>query len=379
MGGGGLFGGGGGGTTYNVPQPAAPAPIDYEKMYGTASKYAKIDLANQVAAIKDLYPTMIGMQMGTADQLAGKLDNQYLATLRDTITGEMDAARKPSAIEGEIQRQAEQELALGRSLTPEQEREAQQSARAAFAARGMATGNAAAGAEILNRDAYGQARLDQRRQFALGANQLDLARRQRLLGLAGGYAEMDPYARGINTAFQLGNATLGQTNNTVQNAYNNQLGAVGNAMSFNSNMQGGMYNNWMNNNAAIQAANITGRASQNAGMMSMMGGMMGGMGSAAGGIFSDKRMKKDVKQIGKDGVLGLKTYEYRYKGEPGDAPKHVGFMAQDVAKVIPEAVEERTVKGKKRLAIKPAVIGQTLAAALEAQQEAMFAGGYVVK
>ena len=54
-------------------------------------------------------------------------------------------------------------------------------------------------------------------------------------------------------------------------------------------------------------------------------------------------------------------------------------MAQDVAKVIPEAVEERMVKGKKRLAIKPAVIGQTLAAALEAQQEAMFAGGYVVK
>ena len=84
--------------------------------------------------------------------------------------------------------------------------------------------------------------------------------------------------------------------------------------------------------------------------------------------------------VGKGGgVLGLTAYEYRYKGEDKDAPKHVGFMAQDVQKVLPEAVEELTHKGKKRLAIKPQVIGQALAAELEAQQKAMFAEGYTVK
>jgi hypothetical protein len=375
-GGGGLFGGGGGGgTTYNVPQPAAPTPIDYDKMYAAATRSSIATMREQEASLKRLVPVYENMQFNTVDRLAKGLDNEYLDTLRRTISSEMDAARQPNDIEGELQRQAREELALGRSLTPEQERNAQQSARAAFAARGMATGNAASAAEILNRDAAGEARLNQRRDFALGANQLDLARRQRLLGLAGGYADLDPFSRAINPAFQVGTANTSNASGLIGQTFGNSLNAAGNAQSFNANMQAGMYNNWMNNNAAIQAANITGRASQQAGQMAMMGGIAQGAGS----FFSDKRMKKDVKQIGKDGVLGLKTYEYRYKGEPGDAPKRVGFMAQDVAKVIPEAVEERTVKGKKRLAIKPAVIGQTLAAALEAQQEAMFAGGYVVK
>jgi hypothetical protein len=152
---------------------------------------------------------------------------------------------------------------------------------------------------------------------------------------------------------------------------------AGNVESFNRNMQAGMYNNWQNNNAAIQAANITGRANQQAGMMGMLGGVAQGAGMAAM-AFSDKRMKKDIKQTGKDGVLGLKTYEYRFKSESADAPKHTGFIAQEVRKVMPEAVEEVDYKGKKRLAIKPQVIGAALASSLTTQQDAMFEQGYTV-
>lgn len=353
--------GSGGGTTYNVAQPAAPAPIDYEKMYGTASKYAAIDLDNQTKAIQDLYPKMIGMQMGTADQLAGKLDNKYLGVLRDTITSEMDAARRPSTIEGEIQRQAEQGLMLGRSLTPEQERAATQSARGAMAARGMATGNAGAAAEILSRDAYATQRQDQRRQFALGANQLDLARRQRLLGLAGGYAELDPYSRAIGPAFGLGQSSLSQASGNVNNAYSNSLNSVGNVMTYNNNLQGNLYNSWQNNNASVQAANQQAAATRQAGTMNMIGSIGSSLGMAAAlpFMFSDKRMKKDIKPVGKAGkVLGLTAYEFRYKD---GGPKHVGFMAQDVKKVLPEAVAEVDYKGKKRLAIRPGVIGAALA------------------
>ena len=124
MGGGGLFGGGGGGTTYNVAQPPAPAPIDYDKMYSAATRSAISQMREQEKALERLYPKMIGQQMGTARQVARELDNEYLARTRGVLDQELQAASQPSAIEAEIQRQAQEELAMGRSLTPEQERAA---------------------------------------------------------------------------------------------------------------------------------------------------------------------------------------------------------------------------------------------------------------
>jgi hypothetical protein len=417
-------------------------------MYAAATRSAIQQMQEQERSLERLYPKMIGQQLGTARQVAGELDNQYLAKTRGVLDDELKAASRPSGIEAELTRQAradlsagptdiqrmmvnqaqqelaagptaiqqqllsgaQGDLALGRSLSPEELRDAQQSARSAFSARGLGTGAGASAAEILNRDSFARQReaqrrqaamgmenyvlgqqaartqraasadeyslgqQAQRRQFALGANQLDLARRGRRVVLAEGYGALDPFARGLDAAFGLGQATMGQGTQLIGNTFNNAVNQAGNVESFNRNMQAGMYNNWQNNNAAIQAANITGRASTNAGMMSMFGGLAQG----AGAYFSDERMKKDIKQTGKDGVLGLKTYEYRYKGEDKDAPKRTGFMAQDVAKVLPEAVEEVNYRGKKRLAIKPMVIGQTLAAALASQQDAMFADGYTV-
>jgi hypothetical protein len=347
-----IFGGNSGGTTYNMPAPAAPAPIDYEAMYSAARKYGKLMLGDQMEAALGLYPQMTNLQFGTADEMARRLDNDYFKRARGVIGSELDAASAPNQIEAELQRQAQEELALGRSLSPEQERAAQQSARAAFAARGLGTSAGSSAAEILNRDAMSQQRLDQRRQFALGANQIDLARRQRRIGLAGAYGDMDPYRQGLNAAFQLGGATLDRSTNMASNAFNNSLQTAGNVETFNRNLQGNMYNSWQNNNAAIQGANLQAGAMRQAGMM----GMFGQIGSS---IFSDKRMKADIKPVGKAGnVLGLTAYEFRYKG---DKEKHVGFMAQDVKKVLPEAVEEVDHKGKKRLTIKPAVIGAAIA------------------
>ena len=345
---------GGGRPSAPAPQPVppAPAPIDYDKMYAAATRSAIQQMQEQERSLERLYPKMIGQQLGTARQVAGELDNQYLARTRGVMDQELQAASAPSQIEAEIQRQAQEELMLGRSLSPEQERAAQQSARGAFAARGLGTSAGSAAAEILNRDAMAQQRLDQRRQFALGANQLDLARRGRRITLAEGYGALDPFARGLNPAFGLGQATMGTGTQLIGNTFNNAVNQAGNVESFNRNLQGSMYNSWQNNNAAVQGANMQANAMRQAGMMNMIGNI----GSS---IFSDKRMKKDIKPLGKAGkVLGLTAYEFKYKG---DDEKRVGFMAQDVQKVLPEAVEERTVKGKKRLAIKPAVIGAALA------------------
>ena len=266
------------------PLPPAPTPIDYDKMANASIRVAKAQSAEQEAMIKRLYPEYTKLQFDTADQLAGKLDNEYLARTRGVVGEELTAASTPNAIEARLQQDAESELALGRSLTPEQQRDATQSARAAFAARGLGTSMGSSAAEILNRDAYGTARQDQRRGFAAGVNQMDLARRQRRVGLAGAYGDLDPFRQAIGPAFQLGSQTLSNTTQQVDSIFGGSLQQAGNVESFNTNMAMNRYNSVMNNNAALQGAGMQAGASGNAATMGMIGsgvGMAVGIGAIA--------------------------------------------------------------------------------------------------
>ena len=272
---------GGKGPSAPAPQPLppAPAPIDYDKMAAASIRVANAQIAAEEESIKRLYPQYTALQFQTADQLAGKLDNEYLKRTRGVVGEELQAASAPNAIEARLQADAESELALGRSLSPEQERMATQSARAGMAARGMATGNAALGAEILNRDAYASARQDQRRGFAAGVNQMDLARRQRRVGLAGAYGDLDPFRQAIGPAFGLGSQTLSTTTGQVNSIFGGSLQQAGNVESFNTNMAASRYNSVMNNNAALQSAGMQAGAAGQAGMMGMVGS---GVGAAVG-------------------------------------------------------------------------------------------------
>lgn len=85
----------------------------------------------------------------------------------------------------------------------------------------------------------------------------------------------------------------------------------------------------------------------------MGGGGGGGFGSILGPamstagmamqflpMLSDRRDKTDIVDLGTDPLTGLKTYAYRYKGDPKNTPKTVGPMAQDVEKVRPDLVRE---------------------------------------
>ncbi len=261
------------------PLPPAPAPIDYDKMAAASIRVAKAQSEEQEAMIKRLYPEYTKLQFDTADQLAGKLDNEYLARTRGVVGEELTAASTPNAIEARLMQDAESELALGRSLSPEQMRDATQSARAAFAARGLGTSMGSSAAEILNRDAYGTARQDQRRGFAAGVNQMDLARRQRRVGLAGAYGDLDPFRQAIGPAFGLGSQTLSTTTGQVNSIFGGSLQQAGNVESFNTNMAMNRYNSVLNNNAALQGAGMQAGASSQAGMMGMIGS---GVGAAVG-------------------------------------------------------------------------------------------------
>jgi hypothetical protein len=104
----------------------------------------------------------------------------------------------------------------------------------------------------------------------------DQMRSQRRLGLGTLYGDMDPYRQALGPAFQLGMGTLGNTTQQVGNIFGNSLQQAGNVASFNTNMAASNRNAILNNNAAMQAAAMQSGASQNAGMMGMIGGIGGG-------------------------------------------------------------------------------------------------------
>ncbi len=64
-------------------------------------------------------------------------------------------------------------------------------------------------------------------------------------------------------------------------------------------------------------------------------GKVSGLVSSVAGLFSDIRLKTDIKKIGKKN--GLNIYEYRYKNMP---QKFIGYMAHEVEKLYPHAVGE---------------------------------------
>lgn len=64
-----------------------------------------------------------------------------------------------------------------------------------------------------------------------------------------------------------------------------------------------------------------------------MGGLMSAAGAVAAAAISDKRAKENIEKVGK--VKGQNVYTYNYKGSP---QTQIGFMAQEVERVKPEAV-----------------------------------------
>lgn len=75
--------------------------------------------------------------------------------------------------------------------------------------------------------------------------------------------------------------------------------------------------------------------------------LMTGIGAAATMLpllFSDRKVKKNVKKVGKTDN-DLNVYEFEYKKPMGIGGKKIGLMAQDVERKVPSAVKTVNVKG----------------------------------
>jgi hypothetical protein len=82
--------------------------------------------------------------------------------------------------------------------------------------------------------------------------------------------------------------------------------------------------------AALEQQNYMSQMQQ---QNAMMGGLFG-LGGAFAGLFSDRRLKDNIKKVGKLDN-GLDVYSYTMNGVP-----QIGLIAQEVEKVKPEAVGE---------------------------------------
>lgn len=110
---------------------------------------------------------------------------------------------------------------------------------------------------------------------------------------------------------------LGAANSQYQTA----LGAANAANANQSNMMGGLF--------GLAGTGLGGIFGGAAGA-----GIGGQLGGALGGLFSDRRLKKDIKRVGTAGNgLGIYSYQYIWGG-----PQQLGYMADEVERVAPDAV-----------------------------------------
>jgi hypothetical protein len=135
---------------------------------------------------------------------------------------------------------------------------------------------------------------------------------------------------GVDTG--LGNAVAGQQNMLGNLDYASATG-IGNANA-NADLAG-----------LTAGSNIFNLIGSLGGMRTSGGGSVGGnaitgLGNAGssliGSVFSDERLKQDIEPVGKL-YDGQEVFKYKYIGSP---VWQIGLMAQDVEKVVPEAVQE---------------------------------------
>lgn len=111
-----------------------------------------------------------------------------------------------------------------------------------------------------------------------------------------------------------------------KNKQANQLAVVQSVLGTQTPVQyaPGKYNAMGNSTWFPQAGNTAG------GIISSIGGLASSLGS----IFSDQRLKENIRFIGYDSK-GLGVYEWNYKGS---RRKYRGYIAQEVARSHPEAI-----------------------------------------
>jgi Chaperone of endosialidase len=221
------------------------------------------------------------------------------------------------AVRGSLSKSIQSDLSAGYNLPPEYARQLEQNARGAQTARGNAYGSGPAIAETMLK---GRAALDLYQQHLQNAGNFlsSPTPEQQALAIQG--VQPDRSMAYASPAAGTAGANFGLSN------YQNLLAQ--------SQLSGGG-NPWGSaGSGAIQGAALGTQISPG------WGTLIGGAAGAALGYFgnsSDSRLKENIRHICKS-AAGFPMVIFNYKGRK---ETYVGTLAEDVKKVLPEAVGER--------------------------------------
>ena len=101
-----------------------------------------------------------------------------------------------------------------------------------------------------------------------------------------------------------------------------------------------------NDEQLLRLQNIASRPENQKAVLDLFGAATKTRGGTSWEFFSDARLKKDIKkyQSGLSEILALETVSFRYKNNDSlglhEEEENIGFIAQDVQKVIPEAISK---------------------------------------
>jgi hypothetical protein len=298
--------------------PGVPGTLQLGESASTSLRGAN------VADVANLGPEAVQAYLQSNPYLGGSLNQLYSNTVQSPILSQLGT-------------QAQQQLAQGGQLSPQELNMINQSTAAGFQQLGMANQGTSLGAQLLNEDQYSRQRLQEAQQLGetvqgLGSSELGQASQvfqgtladpyQAVLGQSSGAGLFGPSGSaqvssglGSGTAINQANTLFNPTNSYLQDFYNTQFNA----------------------NAAANIGNANAQSAYQAGVLGLYGNIAQSIGSAVGGAYSDKRLKENIVKVGKTDE-GIGIYEWNYKGSN---KKFRGPVAQDVEKKKPWAVKER--------------------------------------
>ena len=290
-----------------------PPPPDYSGMEKVANR--QLDFAERQYA--EMRPILQGIATTQQDaqrqqmQQAQDYYNYQQQTFRPVERGLVAEAQRFNTEAYREQQAREAAAAAGRAFET-----TQAASGRAMAARGI-NPNSGAGMALATQGNLGLAamRAGSMTGARQQAEQLGYARRMDAAGLGRNLAGASIAAyQGATQAGTSAGGMYQSAGNQFQQGLSNAGSTYGNM----ANIQGGVY-----------------RSSLESGLD--VGGLLQG-GAAMYTAFSDRRLKMNIKEVGRDERTMLPLYEFEYIGKPGTT--YLGVMSDDVRKKFPEMVIE---------------------------------------